>query len=135
MEDIAPPGQPQWPVLILPLSLYPRPFLIKSYRFFQVIPGELAILSVVVQDRTELKMSSRFDPLRRLELKNGLEAMHAKTNLRGARCPKMFRKTQQGKVPRLRGLSSGRHFNNNNNNSHATPVSFPAGGDTVVFCC
>lgn len=48
-----------------------------SHRFLQMVPGELTVLRVVIKHRAELEVGSRLHPLRRLELKDSLETVHA----------------------------------------------------------
>ena len=88
------------------------------HRFLQVVPRELAVLGVMIKHRTELKVSSSFDPLRGLELKNSLQTMDAQANLRGTWSTEMLSESKQGEVPRFRGLAARRHFADNNNNKH-----------------
>lgn len=57
-----------------PSQLQPRSFLHResSYRFLQMVAGQLAILGVVVENRAQLKMCPGFDSLWRLKLKHRL---------------------------------------------------------------
>lgn len=89
-----------------------------SYRFLQMIPGEVAVLGVVIEHRAELKVRPGFYSLWRLELKYSLKTVHTEANFRRTRSAKMFGKTEQGKIPGLRGLSASRHFDDNNNKNN-----------------
>lgn len=83
-----------------------------------MIPGEVAVLGVMIEHRAELQMRPGLYSLWRLELKYSLETVHAETNFRRTRSAKMFSKTEQGKIPGLRGLSASRHFDDNNNKNN-----------------
>ncbi|KPP65713.1 armadillo repeat-containing protein 6-like [Scleropages formosus] len=90
----------------------------RTYRLLEMAPGELAVLRVVVEHGAQLKVSPGLHPLRRLELKDGLQAMHAKANLGRTRGAEVLGEAQQGQVPRLRGLAARRHFDDDDNNKH-----------------
>lgn len=47
---------------------------------------------------------------RRRKIKDRLKTMYAQTNIRRVRGPEIFRKSQQGYVPRLIKALTGRHF-------------------------
>lgn len=65
-----------------------------THRFLQVLPGQLAVLSVVIEDGAELQMSAGLDALRRLELEDGLQAVHTQPDLGRAGRSEMFGETQ-----------------------------------------
>lgn len=93
-------------------------FPCRSYRFLEMIPGEVAVLGVVIEHRAELKVRSGLYSLWRLELKYSLETVHAEANFRRTWSAEMFGKTKQRKIPGLRGLSASRHFDDNNNKNN-----------------
>lgn len=101
--------------------MHPRCFLREPYRFFEMTPGQIAVLGVMVQDRAELEVSSGFYPLWRLELEHSLETVHTQADFWRAGRAKMLGETKKGEVPGLRGLGSSRHFDDNNNKNKPRP--------------
>lgn len=80
-----------------------------AHRFLQVTLGQLAVLCVAVQHRAQLEVSPGLDPRGRLELKHCLQTVDAEPDLWRTRRAEMFRKAQQGQIPRLRGLCARCH--------------------------
>lgn len=77
----------------------PPPHRLPPHRLLEMRTGLVRVLGVVVQDAAQLEVGAGLDALRRLELEDGLQAVHAQLDLGRAGRPEVLGKAEKGQIP------------------------------------